>query len=239
MSSSGNVPRKAARMRISTRATAFWGLVLGYAAAAHACGYHAPDSISTLPGMGFYRPDLLLLYPILSGTLERPVYSLAGYKVSTLAFSIQANFIASIVIGVAAFFGYAMVYDLSALVFLFAAPVTAIAIKLWWFNRVPREEVRPRIGTFVLATLLSTITIATIPLWRALFGTNTYSYADKVREVRVVVILAVLGITIVTHSLLFAKFSRDAAVDTRRGFEVLPPDHVLPTAMPTATEVAA
>lgn len=224
-------------MRNSARATAFWGLVLGYATAAHACGSSIPDSVSTLPGMGFYRPDLLFLFPILSGTLERPIYSIAGYKTSTLAFSIQANFLASIVVGVVGFFGFAMFYDLSALGLFFAAPFIAMGIKLWWFDRVPREAVTPRFGHFFLATLLSTVTIALIPVGMALFGTNTYSYADKVRDLKLIVALVTLAATITTHCILFSKFSRNEAVDRRRGFEVLPSSTGEP--IPVAAMVAA
>lgn len=209
-------------MRRSYGAAAFWGFVLGYCATAHACGYHAPDSISTMPGMGFYRPDLLFLFPILAGTIERPIYSLAGYKVSTLAFSIQANFLASMVIGVVGFVGYAMFYDLWGLLLVFGSPFIAMGIKLWWFNRVPREAASPRVGCFFLATLLSTVIIATIPVWMILLGTNTYSYADKVRDLKAAAILLTFAASILTHCVLFSKFKRDAAVDGRRGFEVLP-----------------
>lgn len=215
-------------MRRSVQAAAFGGLVLGYCATAQACGFHMPDSFSTMPGMGFYRPDLLFLFPILAGTLERPIYSLAGYKVSTLAFSIQANFLASMLIGVAGFFGYAALYHLAALLLLFGAPFIAMGIKLWWFNRVPREFSGPRFGYFFLATLLSTATIATIPVWMMLLGTDRYSYADKVRDLKVLAILVTLGASIVTHWILFARFRRDEAVDRRRGFEVLSPATVQP-----------
>lgn len=234
------MPRKAARMRISVRATAFWGLVLGYATTVHACGYHIPDSVSTFPGMGFYRPDLLFLFPILSGTLERPIYSLAGYRTSTLGFSIQANFLASMLIGVVGFFAYGALWRSELfLAVLIGAPFIAMAVKLWWFARVPREDhSRGRVGWFFLATLLSTLTIALIPLWMHLLGTDRYSYAEKVQALKVIASVLVLFAAIGTHCMIFSRFRRDSVVRSRRGFEVLPATRgsEIPFVVPAATE---
>lgn len=204
----------------------FWFPLLGLATLAHACGIgHPPDSVSTLPGLAFLRPDLLLLFPILAGTIERPFYTLAGYRESTLTFSIQANLIASLVTGAGGlvaigFLSFSPLFSL----YMLCAPVLAILIKLWWFARVPREDdSRSRSGWFIAATIVSTVVIATIPLWMSVFGTDRQSWAWTVRELRPVVILFTVVGAIVTHANAFVRVRRLPATDCRRGFEVLPP----------------
>jgi hypothetical protein len=196
------------------------------ASVASACGYHGPpDSISTFPGLGFYRPDIALLLPILSGTIERPIYSLAGYRISTLGYSIQANLLAALATNVLGIAGYGMFYY-SPLALGVPVVVAALAliIKLAWFSRVPRvDHERRRTGWFVMATILSTITIATIPFWMSVFGTDRQSYAMWVSDFRPYVILMVFIATVATHVKLMG-LKRDVAVeDPRRGFDVMSP----------------
>ncbi len=230
-------------MRPSLRATAFWGIVLGYATVAHACREYSgpPDSVSALPGLAFFRPDLVLLYPVLSGTLERPVYSLAGYRTATWGFSIQANLLASIAAAVFGFFTYALFQYSPLFLFTFVgAPVLAFVVKLLWFGRVPRDDAsRPRIGWFALATLLSTLIIATLPLWMFLLGTSTQSWALKTQNWKILAVVGCLVVTPIVHFVLFSTLKRDALAEQRRGFEVLTPVVAMPLAIPAEPDESA
>jgi len=201
-----------------------WGIALGAVSVAHACGGYTPDSISAIPGLGFYKPDLLLLFPILSGVIERPFYSLAGFRVATLGYSIQANLIASLVIGVCGFLGMSLAWRSDAiLLIILAAPVAAMLIKLWWFSRVPSDPgPRRRAGWFIAATLVSTFVIATIPLWMHVFGTDRNDWAQRVSAGKPVAIIATLLAAIAIHITLFTRLKRNPRIDRRRGFEVLP-----------------
>lgn len=209
---------------------------LGFAAAlfatasvAHACGGGPPDSVSTLPGVGFLRPDVMLLLPILSGAIERPFYSLAGYRTSTLGYSIQANLLGALVANVFGLVGAGIFYYSPLILVIFlGASILSLVIKHAWFSCVPREDGgRSENGMFLFAMIVSTTTIASLPLVMHVFGTDTPSYAMRTHEVRPAFILLTLAVTIVTHVSLFATVKRlSEKPDPRRGFDVLPADAV-------------
>lgn len=231
-------------MRATLPASLFHSL--GFAAAlfatasvAQACGGGPPDSASTLPGIGFLRPDVMLLLPILSGTIERPFYSLAGYRTQTLGYSIEANLLGALAANVAGLFGL-IVFDFSPMMLGVFGGVSALSmiVKQAWFSRVPREpDGRSPMGMFALATILSTLIIASLPLWMHLFGTDTPSYAMQASALRAVAIVGAAVVTIGTHLYLFTTVRRPSEMpDRRRGFDVLPADSVpLATPAPATT----
>ncbi len=218
---------------------AFCGLVLGYATAAHACGSHGPpDSISAYPGLAFFRPDLILLYPILSGTLERPIYSAAGFRTATWGYSVQANLLAWIA---SSLFGFvtAIVFwraDLLVAVYV-GAPLVALCVKLAWFRRVPCDgPPGSRFGYFFAATLLSTLLIASLPMWMSILGTGTQSWALKTQPLKLLAGFTCAIAAIVLHVHLFSALRRDQRADVRRGFEVETAAQPMPVAVVVGDE---
>lgn len=215
--------------------TGFFCLTVGVAAsAAQACGFHTPDRYAMYPGMTLIRPDMVILLPILSGALERPFYRLAGHRdpTSTLAFSIQANLMAMLAGVAAVIAGIILVswrdvrlpYWVIQTAGITSMLVLSAIVKYRWFSRVPRDEtVRLHGCWFAVATLVSTGTIALIPFWMSLLGTDTYRYAERISFLKGFAILAVLLASLVTHICLFSSFrrpKREAIV--ARGFEVGP-----------------
>lgn len=222
-------------MRRPLVTTACFCLTVGLAAtAAHACGVSTPDRYSMYPGMTLIRPDMVVLLPILSGALERPFYALAGYRdlTTTLAFSIQANLLAMLagvaatIVGIFAFSSNLHGVSESAILGLAFVGIPAIGalVKYAWFARVPRDPTpRARGPIFALATLVSTITMASVPFWMHLFGTDTYRYADGIASLQPFAILFVCLASLVTHLFVCSRFSRQARPRIEaRGFEVLP-----------------
>lgn len=221
-------------MWISARAMAFWGIVLGSATAAHACMGCTPDRYSAIPGLAFIRPDLILLYPILAGTLERPIYSLAGFRTSTWGFSIQANLLAWIASSVFGFVAFGTLFFRGELIVFIGAPLIGMLVKMIWFRRVPRDaSSRSPIGYFFLATLLSTLVIASLPMWMELLGTSSSSWAYKTRGLKAAAILICVMMSIGVHCAVFGRLKREPPkADVRRGFEVITSE-----AVPLAIEV--
>jgi hypothetical protein len=208
-------------------------LTLGLAAsAAQACAPSPPDRNAMYPGMTLIRPDMILLLPILSGALERPLYALAGLRepASTLAFSIQANLLAMLacVAATIAFFfaaasanfGFHSDRMLWWLMWV-GLPSIGAGVKYLWLGRLPVDRPSLPIGPVVaLATLGSTAAIATIPFWMHLFGTDTYAWADRILIWKAIATVAVLFASAWAHLTLFSRFSRPPRGDGPRGFEV-------------------
>ena len=195
------------------------------ASVTHACAGHGPDDwISTIPGIGFYRPDVMLLLPILAGTIERPIYSAAGYRVATLGYSIQANLLAALAANALGAFDMMMLRGSMLMLFaVLLAPIIAVVVKYLWFTRVPHEDGVPRrVGPFVRATLLSTAVIITLAILMELFGTNRHAYAERTATLRTVAMVVVGVGAIVTHLYLFTTLRRGRPdTDAQRGFDVL------------------
>lgn len=206
------------------------------ASVAHACGGGPPDSICVIPGVGFFRPDIMLLLPILSGTIERPCYSISGYRVSTLAYSIQANLLAALFSNT---LGLATVFLLSESPLILGVPILAVIsamlIKFVWFARVPRDNQQsPHLGVFACATIISSLTIALLPVAMYLLGTDRRSYASRVVRFQPLGAIGVVTFAGILYTFLFVKVRRIASeTHTPRGFEVVKPDDT-PTAQPAA-----
>lgn len=229
----------AMRQTTWTAAGTFCFATLGLAAAAHACGGHfPPDRYSTLPGATLLRPDMLAVLPILSGTLERPFYSLAGHRTHTWAFAIQANLLAYLVAAISGCFSLAMMSGWETLPLLLIPVAVGLLVKWWWFARVPCEatarSTNGRVGLFAFASAFSATMIGLIPLWMTLLGTDTFNWAWKTRDLRAVMILLTLALCSVTLISLFMTYRRPAKPtdEARRGFDVLPANSELPVARP-------
>lgn len=197
-----------------------------------------PDRYSATPGFAFIRPDLILLYPILSGTIERPIYSLAGYRTSTWGYSIQANLLGWIASSIFGLVALGLMFSIAGeFVVLIGTPLFGMVIKMAWFSGVPRDaEKRGALGYFLLATFLSTLTIALLPLWMDLLGTSTWSWAYKTQTLKAIAILVCALSSIVLHINLFVGLKRGGVVaDVRRGFEVLPAQGAEPCKTVVAT----
>jgi hypothetical protein len=226
-------------MRRPIGTAAFWTFTLGYATTAMACGAHGPpDSFSAYPGLSFFRPDLILLYPVLSGTLERPFYSRAGYLSHTWAFSVQANLLAAIASSAVGLVMMGLLSNSQLMLSIFViAPLVSLLVKCWWFRRVPHDGANePGLRWFLLATILSTGVIASLPFWMGVFGTDRQSWALLVYPLKLIVSLLLFAGMIGLHVHLFRRCRRVAAIE-RRGFEVLFPTGPVPHAMLAPTQM--
>jgi hypothetical protein len=221
---------------------------------ASACGAHLPPTrYAVVPGGGLIiAPWIGLILPVLTGTLERPIYSAAGYRHHTLWHSIQANLLAMLAMNTV---GTAGAYFVGGLVLPEVAGWTlailfilllGAAVKWAWFRRVIRESRgNASILVFLLATALSAAGSASMLVWMELLNTNSSAWAEKIIDVQPICIVVSLGLAVCVYVEAFRRaprFNPDDTLLRYPGFDVLPPPHdphdesSIPQAIPVDNE---
>jgi hypothetical protein len=220
-------------------------VLLGLASQASACTGCTPTRYAVLPGAGLiFAPWIGLILPILTGILERPLYTLAGFKTQTVWYSIQANFLAMwvantlgtyILMSMPGAVAAAWIEFVAALILI---SLIAAAPKWFWFRRVPREHgATTAYWVFFVASVASGLACASLMVWMSLFGTDLPSWAAKVSDVQPIAILASVFLAICVYVSAFARARRAKrpGADPIRGFEVLPTNSSIPVARPVDT----
>lgn len=194
------------------------------ASVAEACSNHGSSSTyATLPGGGLAGLSALPWIILLQGVLERPFVSWAGVERNAFWLSISGSAMAGLVVHSIGFIGWGMAMSLYTagpllgLMLVLGLPLLSWYIKSTWLNLGPLSM------RLLPGTILSTLTLLTMPVWRAVFNT------DQPRHIRWAIdnyqlaslIVVPIGLYLLIHALAQqrpAPFARPP----RHAFEVIP-----------------
>ena len=205
-------------------------LLLALAGHAMACPACSAQTLCVLPGFALIGAHVGLVLPILGGFLERPFFTLAGARVRGLGFSIQANLLSTLVIGVAGGFVLGAAWrggdGLLLMWFPFAVVLAFLLEWLWLAKPWRRPRRRLKWGWLLLGNILSAIVIAILPLLSEISRSSPYLRVTGLHRTRDTVALLTLIACIIVYVIAFIStrgiLVGDPADDEPRGFEVIP-----------------
>jgi hypothetical protein len=209
--------------RGGTIAAAFAGGVLLTASAASACSDHSMNStFAVLPGLSLWGGAAAPAIWLLAALIERPFVTWAGVRKHAIGWSIQANLLAGLGVGVVGF-----VLGTAGILWIPFAVVASYMIKCAWLGRALPTPSHLGRGWIGLGCLASGLVIALLPAWRGIVGTDTYAWTWRVQRMDALpaVLLATVAAAAVAMIAAFALTPRERPAHeyTGHGFDVLPP----------------
>ena len=204
-------------------------LALGFPARADACGGHSYASFyACLPGLTMVGLHAGFALAILAAFVERPFVTRAGVRTGALWFSLQANLISVLLTSVAGVVVMGLAWGPNGDMILFAWMAAALGLTTLvehaWLSRKRDAEVpQLRWGWVLAGNLVSAAVGFAMPFLRSIFETDTYRYIYGIQKWRDWISLATWTGVAVVFVLAFTLAPRIAALDRRRGFEVVTP----------------